>query len=98
MVLKTVVESNSKKVREKYYLPKLKEHLENKGITFSDFTDNSSIIDKSPSRRAWADGTHPKKGVTKTMANKMSIRVSKVFENWKESLPEEVKGLEKINL
>jgi len=76
------VVSDSKTVKEKFYLPKLREALVEHGKTFSEFTDSSSLIDKSPSRRAWADGTSPKKGVTETMANKMSIRVSQVFEKW----------------
>lgn len=74
--------SESKAVKEKFYLPKLREILVEHGKTFSEFTDSSSLIDKSPSRRAWADGTSPQKGVTETMANKMSIRVSLVFEKW----------------
>jgi hypothetical protein len=37
LVLKTVIVTDSKQVKEKFYLPKLKEHLVNKGRTFSHY-------------------------------------------------------------
>lgn len=81
--------------REMFYLPHLRKVLEENGRNFSEFTDCSSVIDKSPSRRTWADGTDLKKGVTKTTANKMRIRVDQVFEKWRLELSE-ANSIEKI--
>ncbi len=85
-----MINSGSRRGKDKYYLPYLRECLENIGKNFSEFADGSSSIDKSPSRRTWADATNASKGVTKTMANKMSIRTSQIFEKWNEDLPEKV--------
>lgn len=67
----------------KFYLPHLRDFLKNNGKSFSEFADCSALIDKSPSRRAWADGTSAGKGVTETTAHKMRIRVNQVFEKWR---------------
>lgn len=75
--------NSDKTSTNKFYLPNLRDVLKQNGKGFSEFTDCSALIDKSPSRRAWADGTSVGKGVTETTAHKMRIRVNQVFEKWR---------------
>lgn len=87
------------KTKEKFFLVNLRNTLVNIGKTFSEFTDSSTLIDKSPSRRAWADGSNEKTGVTETMVNKMSMRTTQIFKKWeldKEDI-EKASKIEQIN-
>nr|VFJ73841.1 MAG: hypothetical protein BECKFW1821C_GA0114237_10553 [Candidatus Kentron sp. FW] len=54
----------------KFYFPKLAQHLKEKGITKAEFSRATFKVSETPKARTWANAASKKNGITETYANK----------------------------